>query len=190
MAETISGSARDYLRGATSALRLRIDQTAKDLRLDNQKDYRRFLCAHAAALLPLERELREAGIEDIVPDWAERVRGGELVADLCVLEGKLVPLDPPLVGCDATALGAAYVLENLRLGAGVLLKRVHPDFPVRYLRHGQGRRLWQRFVTRLEDQPSVRERPQAARAGAIAALTLFERAFRREMSFDLAVAAR
>ena len=184
-------SLRHALRTATAAIHARLDSIATGFRLETPDGYARFLAAQAAALLPLERALREAGIEDILPDWSERVRGAELTLDLFGLGAPPVErLMPPTIGCDATAFGAVYVLEGSRLGAQAILPLIAPDMPTRFLRHGAGKRLWPRFVERLESNLAVRERPRSTEAGAIAAFELFEQAFRNAARHDLAVAAR
>jgi heme oxygenase len=71
-------------------------------------------------------------------------------------------------------MGAAYVLEGSRLGASVLRPRVPDGMPTRYLRHGEDGRLWSSFLKRLEEADCVRRRPQVAKAGALAAFSLFE----------------
>lgn len=184
-------SLRHALRAATSGVHSRLDSIATGFRLETPAGYARFLAAQAAALLPMERALREAGIEDILPDWPERVRGAELTLDLFDLGAPVIePLAPPTIGCDATAFGAVYVLEGSRLGAQAILPLIVADMPTRFLRHGAGKRLWPRFVERLEDNLAVRERPRSTEAGAIAAFELFERAFLNAARSDLAVAAR
>ena len=183
-------SLRHVLRAATADAQARLDASATGLRLDTPRGYAAFLAAQAAALLPLERALREAGIEDILPDWPERVRGAELTLDLFDLGAPFVaPLDPPTIGCDAAAFGAVYVLEGSRLGAQAILPLIGADLPTRFLRHGAGKRLWPRFVERLEASPAVRERPQMTEAGALAAFALFEQAFAQARGAEFAVAA-
>ena len=75
--------------------------------------------------------------------------------------------------------GALYVLEGSRLGARLLV----PDLlaggstrvraATRYLRHGEGHRLWQSFLTHLDASQDVRARPGEAIAGARMAFALF-----------------
>ncbi|HWD26223.1 MAG TPA: biliverdin-producing heme oxygenase [Rhizomicrobium sp.] len=167
-------SVRQFLRSATAVIHQRLDDSAALMRLDTPGGYARFLAAHAAALLPMERELEEVGIGDVLPDWPQRARAGALRADLAELGAGFVPLDPPLFGDDAAAMGAAYVLEGSRLGASVLRQRVPDGLPMRYLRHGEGGRLWPTFLKRLEEADCVRRRPHVAKAGAVAAFSLFE----------------
>jgi hypothetical protein len=79
----------------------------------------------------------------------------------------------------ARMLGALYVLEGSRLGARLLV----PDLlaggsarvraATRYLRHGEGHRLWQSFLTHLESSQDVRACPGEAIAGARMAFALF-----------------
>jgi heme oxygenase (biliverdin-IX-beta and delta-forming) len=191
------GSVRDVLRTATANIHERLDGAAAGYSLQRRTDYGRFLMAHAAALLPLEQELEQAGIAAILPDWLERRRSAALGADLRALDLGFAPLGAPLLGSHAAALGAAYVLEGSRLGARVLLLRVESctDHVVlgatRYLRHGEGKRLWQSFLALLEAAPGLRQHADAAVAGAEAAFLLFERALLRHAAApDIAAAAR
>jgi heme oxygenase len=183
-------SVRQFLRSATAVIHQRLDLAAALMRLDTADGYRRFLAGHAAALLPLERELGEAGIVSVLADWPERTRTAALRADLSDLKQGFDPLDPPLLDCGAAILGAAYVLEGSRLGASIIRQSVGAGFPMRYLQHGEGRKFWPSFLAHLEDDQSVRARPEAARAGALAAFSMFETALKRAAAQDLAVAAR
>ena len=65
---------RARLRSATSDAHARLDEQIRALDLRGLPDYRRFLEASAAALLPLEESLIEAGVSRISPDWALRSR--------------------------------------------------------------------------------------------------------------------
>ena len=72
---------------------------------------------------------------------------------------------PPLAGA-ARMFGALYVLEGSRLGAKLLV----PDLlaggstrvraATRYLRHGEGHRLWQSFLAHLESSQATRRVPR------------------------------
>lgn len=75
--------------------------------------------------------------------------------------------------------GILYVLEGSRLGGSVILRRVlaSPDATlhdhVRFLRHGEGLRLWPSFAAWLAaDEPA-----QADRSGAVAGARLAFAAF-------------
>lgn len=172
-------SIRQFLRSATAVIHGRLDMAAALMRLDTREGYCAFLQGHAAALLPLERELRDTGIDTLLPDWSERTRAAALSADLRELDIGFTPLDPPLFGCDAAALGAAYVLEGSRLGASQIRQSVDPALPRRYLSHGEGQKLWSSFLLRLEENESVHARPEAARSGALATFSMFETALKR-----------
>ncbi len=76
------------------------------------------------------------------------------------------------------APGLLYVLEGSRLGGQVLLRQVlaSPDPMVRgnarFLRHGEGLRLWSGFVAWLAARPMSES--EAAIQGALAAFAMFE----------------
>lgn len=173
------GPFRHLLREETAPAHARVDRHFGAL--IEAGDYGEFLTASASAVLPLEEALTRAGADGLLPDWAERRRGGALHADLAALgitadrEADL-PLD---VGGEAHQFGMLYVLEGSRLGAKVLLAdlmtRADPDISgaMHYLRHGAGRRFWPTFLERLEDSSAVARAPQEAVAGAQAAFALF-----------------
>jgi heme oxygenase (biliverdin-IX-beta and delta-forming) len=184
MPDSDLGTARLLLRNATSRIHTRLDAALTFLDLRRQDDYAALLAAHAGALVPLECALREAGVDDVIPDWAERVRSDVLRADLADLGAQATSVMAPAFACEASVFGAAYVLEGSRLGSAAMLKSVGADFPTRYLRHGQGSRLWPRFLERLEQSSSVQQRPNAAVAGAIDAFNVFDRAFEATLSSE------
>ncbi len=177
MPDSDFGPARLLLRNSTSKIHAQLDAVLSVIDLHNREDYAALLIAHAAALLPLECALREAGVDDLIPDWAERARSAALLADLVDLRAHTYRVAAPTFACEASVFGAAYVLEGSRLGAAAMLRAVRPEFPTRYLRHGQGSRLWPRFLERLEQSSDVKARPNAACAGATAAFAVFEDAF-------------
>lgn len=151
-----SGGLRDRLRTATAAAHTSLDATFSSFDLQTRRGYRRFLEASAAALLPVEAALADAGIAAILSDWRQRVRSGAIVADLAALGGVARPLPPLRRPTPAGALGALYVLEGSRLGARHLLKRVvastDPAMAAAtcYLRHGTGLPLWPRLLAVLD----------------------------------------
>ena len=59
---------RTMLRDATAADHARLDATLGALNLCTASGYRRFLEINAAALLPLERSLKRAGVRAMLPD--------------------------------------------------------------------------------------------------------------------------
>lgn len=152
-----AGTLRSALRAATAETHQALDATFGAFELQSRSGYLRFLEASAAALLPLEAALSEAGIAAIIPDWEQRLRATAIAADLAALGGTVRPL-PMRPGFTAAGmLGAAYVLEGSRLGARVLLKQIaaSPDPTVAaataYLGHGAGLPLWPRFLTILDN---------------------------------------
>ncbi|MFT4120256.1 biliverdin-producing heme oxygenase [Bradyrhizobium sp.] len=151
---------RERLRDATSEAHRELDAQLSAFDLTGFSGYRRFLQASAAALLPLEAALVKAGVADIFPDWPERSRSAAIAADLGRL-GSAVQSTisvPPLTR--SGVLGTMYVLEGSRLGAKFLLKTVADSADHRvgeatsYLSHGEGKRLWQSFLTKLSSEAS------------------------------------
>jgi heme oxygenase len=70
-------------------------------------------------------------------------------------------------------LGAAYVLEGSRLGACLLLQTLHLPGATRFLRHGQGKGLWPRFLSVLETSDEVREHFDQTMTAALEVFGLF-----------------
>lgn len=149
---------REILRDATSDAHRELDAQLSAFDLTGLSGYRRFLCASAGALLPLESALAEAGVDHIFPDWPQRSRRAAIATDLGRL-GTIAAATvsvPPLTR--SGVLGTMYVLEGSRLGAKFLLKTVADASDPRivaatlYLRHGTGKRLWQSFLSKLESE--------------------------------------
>ncbi|MCJ2032930.1 biliverdin-producing heme oxygenase [Methylobacterium sp. J-068] len=182
-AEMRPGDLRFVLRDATQAAHRRLDAGFAAHDLTRRADYARFLTAMNAAFAPLEAWLDGADARRLPADWSARRRAGALRADLSGLgiadagdSGEALP--PTLSGAEAP--GLLYVLEGSRLGGQVLLRQVlaSPDPVVRenarFLRHGEGQRLWPSFAAWLGLHP-VSEHADAIR-GALRAFALFEAA--------------
>ena len=171
---------RTYLRAATSNLHSMLDDQLGPLITQGDTGYAKFLSCSAAALLPIERALGEAGVAAVLPDWPQRSRSEALRLDLSALSLP-EPSSPPSakIGGRAFQLGMVYVLEGSRLGARLLLREAQFTLgpaaraAVRYLAHGQGLPLWPTFLHRLEASPDARREPEQAAAGARAAFQLF-----------------
>jgi heme oxygenase len=147
---------RARLRDATADAHARLDAQLGALDLGGRDGYRVFLEANAAALLPLEDALEQAGVARLFPDWTSRSRRDAIRADLARMGGTTRPLAVAPLPDIGSVLGTMYVLEGSRLGAAVLLKQVaaSPDPAVAgataYLAHGAGERLWPSFLALLE----------------------------------------
>jgi heme oxygenase (biliverdin-IX-beta and delta-forming) len=157
--DSIQGT-RQRLKAATAADHYALDELLRDFDLSTTAHYRRFLQASAAALLPLEAALEQAGVGELVEDWAQRRRAQVIAADLADIDGVCVPLGLPMQPLDRPAVfGTLYVLEGSRLGAAYLLRVVAASADprvrraTRYLRHGAGQGLWCGFLSRLAREP-------------------------------------
>src|SRR5690348_14674131 len=62
-----SATLRDRLRAATAEAHAALDRCLQAFDLTTRAGYGRFLAANAAALLPLERALEDAGVRDVLP---------------------------------------------------------------------------------------------------------------------------
>lgn len=167
-------TARGALRAATHEQHDRVDRLYSQIRLDDRDDYGAFLGAQAAAHIPVEQALVEAGVGAIVPDWDIRQRGDLVRADLAVL-GLPVP-DPagPIVFSDeAAVLGGLYVLEGSRLGGTMLRRLVPADFPTRFL-GGVDSAAWRSLLQMLDVRLDTGLKRSAAVAAARNVFALFE----------------
>lgn len=166
-----SAGLHDRLRAATAALHDAVERRFERFDLGDTADYAQFLALHAAAILPLERALEDAGIGGQLPDWPERRRSQALLQDLLAF-GVDAPRPAP-VTCQpgGEALGIAYVLEGSRLGAAVLFAQLPAGAPSAFLGHGRGLRLWPGFLRRLAELPL--HEVAAAEHGARRAFDLF-----------------
>ena len=173
---------RDRLCAATAEAHQRLDTQLGALDLQSRDGYRQFLAANAAALLPLERALEEAGVHDILPDWDQRARTRAILADLARLGGAATPLPTPATLDFGATLGTLYVLEGSRLGAAVLTRIVAQSSDTivatatAYLRHGAGERLWPSFLARLDALTITPHHEACAIEAARAAFDLFAQA--------------
>jgi heme oxygenase len=172
---------RGLLRRATSEAHRRLDAGWGDHDFANRRDYETFLAAMAAALVPLEADLNRATEGAVPPDWPARRRSAAILADLAAL-GRPAPPAPasPRAPGRAEVAGLLYVLEGSRLGGQLLLRRaLASSDPVvrdntRFLRHGEGLRLWPSFTAWLASCPPTQA--DGAVAGALRAFSLFEAA--------------
>ena len=172
---------RDRLRAVTREAHERVDRRFSGYDLGDPEAYRGFLEAHHAVLPGCEYMLEASGAAALVDDWAHRLRTPALVADLVSLGARPVRATPTLRRLTpAAAFGMLYVLEGSRLGGAVLARRVLAGASARcrgatrYLRHGEGLRLWPSFLAALEASGDVRDDPDAAVASAIETFGLFE----------------
>jgi heme oxygenase len=151
----------ERLRAGTGPAHSSLDRRLAALDLRRLPDYRAFLEASAAALLPLEAALDEAGVVDLFPDWALRTRRSAILDDLARVGGQARPLAHQRRLTPDAILGTMYVLEASRLDARVLLARVaQSDDPAvtratAYLCHGTGENLWQSFLATLACEAAV-----------------------------------
>ena len=172
---------RSLLRRATSDAHRRLDAGWGGHDFAKRRDYAVFLAAMAAALVPIEAELDRAAQGAVPPDWPERRRSGAILADLDALGRPAPPASvSPRAPGRAEAAGLLYVLEGSRLGGQLLLRQAlaSSDSGVRdntrFLRHGEGQRLWPSFTAWLAACPPVDR--EGAVAGALRAFALFEAA--------------
>ncbi|CCD87072.1 putative heme oxygenase [Bradyrhizobium sp. ORS 285] len=177
---TATTGIRDRLKAATSAAHHALDERLGQYDLTTTAHYRRFLASSAAALLPLEQALEQAGVAAVIEAWPQRRRSEAIRADLAALRGHAAPLELSLPIVDRAAVfGTLYVLEGSRLGAAYLLRVVTAsDDPrvrhaTRYLRHGAGEGLWRSYLAQLECEPMTPDVQERMIASAQAAFAIF-----------------
>jgi len=173
---------RERLRAATSAAHHALDERLSAFDLTVADDYRRFLQASAAALLPLESALEQAGVAELFADWSHRARAGAVAADLARLGGAVAPLPLPQPLDRIGIFGTLYVLEGSRLGA-VYLRRIvaasadrRVRSATRYLSHGVGQGLWRSYLARLEREAGTATDVSGMIASAQQAFAMFAKA--------------
>ncbi|WP_244473802.1 MULTISPECIES: biliverdin-producing heme oxygenase [unclassified Methylobacterium] len=180
-ARVVDQGLRGLLRRATSDAHHRLDSGWAGHDLQERGAYVGFLAAMAAALVPLEADLAASPPEALPPDWPARRRTDAIRADLAAL-GHPAPPAPAMSRAQppAEVAGLLYVLEGSRLGGQMLLRQAlaSPDATVRdntrFLRQGEGQRLWPSFAAWLETRPA--SDADGAVAGALRAFSLFENA--------------
>lgn len=180
------GDLRMILRRATAEAHARLDAGWDIHDLAQRPAYTAFLSSMAAALVPLEARLEADAVAARLPDWPVRRRSAALLADLAGLSVRpahAAPTGPDGSGPGEIA-GILYVLEGSRLGGQLILRRVlaSPDAVVRdnvrFLRHGEGMRLWPSFAAWLAADAGARADIDGAIAGAHRAFAAFEAASR------------
>lgn len=179
---------RHQLRAATSAAHDALDECLGAFDLTAADQYRRFLQASAAALLPLESELELAGVAELFADWPVRARSDAIAADLAQLRSAAAPVRIDCVPFDcgpldrAGVFGTLYVLEGSRLGAAHLRRIVAASVDprvrraTRYLGHGAGQGLWPSYLARLERETITADVAAAMVASARHAFAMFTKA--------------
>jgi heme oxygenase (biliverdin-IX-beta and delta-forming) len=170
---------RDRLRMTTATAHHDLDAKFGAFDLTSRRGYRRFLEASAAALLPLEAALEQAGVAGIFSDWAQRSRRMAIIADLDRIGGAIRPL-PDIGPLNRNRLfGTLYVLEGSRLGAKFLLRMIdrstdpHIAEATAYLNHGAGQPLWWSFLARLDSEAIAPDDEAEAIDGARNAFATF-----------------
>ena len=150
-------SPRDVVRAATRDAHVRVDALFSSFDLADPAGYRRFLQTHYAIVPQLEAVLAASHVQGLLADWPNRQRAASLAADLADLDALQFASARPATRLfnPAQAMGVLYVLEGARLGGAVLARRVLGNTDercrqaTRYLRHGEGERLWTSFVAVL-----------------------------------------
>ncbi|MES2907374.1 MAG: biliverdin-producing heme oxygenase [Pseudomonadota bacterium] len=167
-------SLRFFLRDNTAGSHRQLDARFSLLDLSLLEDYRSFLTASAAALIPLEHLLEASGVADIFPDWPQRSRRASLIKDCENMSAEISTFDLMRAHFSPDEMaGVVYVLEGSRLGAKLLLKQVQHSAAQNYLSHGVSEKLWPSFVDQLEALHV--DRDEVAR-GAKFAFSVFEKA--------------
>ncbi len=172
-------TARQILRLATAADHERVDAAFGGYALADRDDYRAFLSAQAAALLPVEAAIDRGDWRAILPDWPERRRSAAVLADLAALGAQPSMLEAaPELPTPAHVLGAVYVLEGSRLGGQMLARAVPPEFPRAFLGDAHSAR-WRSLIALLDKSLVSDEQRAAAVSAASQVFAVFEGGARR-----------
>lgn len=169
-------SARAHLRSATADCHRRVDDIFSASDLSEACSYGGFLRAQAAAFLPAEDALEDAGAADLLSDWTSRRRAAPLIADLAALGIALPdPVGRPSFVTSEQAIGGLYVLEGSRLG-GTLLKRSVPSHLPSAFLAGACSRSWQSLLSLMDAMLDTPDKLAAAADAARSVFGLFEAA--------------
>ena len=170
-------SAHAYLRVATRDAHDQVDSLLSGFDLGDRANYARFLTVQAAAFLPIEQALEEAGVEAVITDWPDRRRSSLLRDDLETLGAALPTLiaPPSFTGPD-DILGGVYVLEGSRLGGAMLSRSVAPGLPHSFLGAAQPTGGWKGLIALLEQRLSSDVQRERAGKSAIQTFNCFFRA--------------
>lgn len=168
-------SVRAALRAATRTEHDAVDALFGRFDLSRLADYRRFLTATAAAFIPVEQAIDAAGDAAALGSWTRRPRADLLRADLAELGAPVPPRPAPLrLDGGPALLGAVYVLEGSRLGGAVLIRRLGPGWPARFLTAPAGPGSWPALLATLETGLADPEDLEAAIATARTIFARFE----------------
>jgi heme oxygenase len=174
-------SARAALRAATRDEHDVVDGIFSRFDLSDPDQYRRFLRAQAAAHLPTERALEQAGIAVLVPNWPDRRRTSLIEADLAELGlGAIEEVSAPRFIGAAGALGGLYVLEGSRLGGAMLKRQLSADQPQRFLGAPGEAGAWRALLATLDESLAAEADLDAAIGAARSVFRSFALAGRNE----------
>ncbi len=168
------GKAHERLRAQTQPLHERLDARFDIATLRSREGYTRFLQGNFPSVA-IELALEDADVWRVLPDWEQRRRRFDLIADLRSLGSEPAAAPFPLGATDdGTLLGLCYVLEGSRLGAQVIRRAVAAEWAesaMRFLSHGNGQPLWQSFRDALS---RIDQDEAAIAAASLAANSAFE----------------
>lgn len=173
-------AARRALRDGTLALHKRVDALFSRWDLSRVEDYRKFLSAQAAAFVPAEEALDQAGAEQLFPGWLKHRRSGLLQQDLVACGVPVqAPAVTPVFATSAAIWGGIYVLEGSRLGGALLSRSVASGLPATFLRAEPQPAGWRNLLQLLDDRLVEAEDIALATTAAQQFFLLFEQAGRK-----------
>lgn len=168
---------RRVLRDGTHAAHGRVDEIYSHADLSRGEDYALFLTAQAAALIPAEEALEQAGAGRLLEDWPSRKRAGLLRADLLEMKVRVpAPIAAPVFATEAELWGGLYVLEGSRLGGALLRRSIAPDFPSSFLGAASPEAGWRKLIQKLAENLSGPADAAVATTAAGRIFSLFEEA--------------
>ena len=139
-------SAHSILKARTARAHAMIDMAFSRFNLASRSSYISFLLSHARVLPAIEDALKD---QPSLPPW--RPRTGLLMQDLETL-GVAMPASV-VIHCPfdlAKQFGLLYVIEGSRFGGRLLLRRIGPGFPSRYLAATHAPGEWPTLIEALE----------------------------------------
>lgn len=169
------------LREATGELHHQLDNEVMGGGITSRSGYLNFLMMHARILPAVERWLATREVYMQLSDAENRFRTDALKRDIEQMDATFPDeFDMSFLNDATSVLGISYVLEGSRLG-GMKLSRIieksGSDYPVSFLKHGEGKSYWQNFLSWLETGANGTENAQQAADAASALFKAYLKSF-------------
>jgi len=169
----ISIDIKEATKGPHLELERKVIKKMKDIR--NNGDYADLLSYFYAYFIRLEQEIAPFITDEILPDYKNRRKAGNLKNDIEQLGGtvdKLPETTMPEIRDHLQALGALYVMEGSVMGGGIIVKMLSEKNGIKegfsfFSGYGdQTRDKWAAFTERMNQLVSGQEQKDTVIAAA------------------------